>query len=105
MKLLSPVRIGSLELRNRVVSTAFLDFWNPAADGQRYMAYQERRARGGTGLIILTAQHVHPSSLYAGHFNAGTDDLRHKLRELSTRLHNHGTRAISQLFHVGVNGK
>lgn len=108
MKLLSPIQVGPMSLQNRVVSTAhaaFLDFWSPAADGQRYMAYQERRARGGAGLIILTAQHVHPSSLYAGHFNAEKDDLRRKLRELSSRLHQHGTKAISQLFHVGVNGK
>jgi 2,4-dienoyl-CoA reductase-like NADH-dependent reductase (Old Yellow Enzyme family) len=108
MKLLSPIQIGPMTLKNRVVSTAhaaFLDFWKPGADGQRYMAYQERRAKGGTGLIVLTAQHVHPSSLYMGHYIYEKRDLARKFAELSTRLHRHGAKGISQLFHVGVNGK
>lgn len=108
MKLLSPLKVGSVELKNRVVSTAhaaFLDFWQPGSDGQRYIAYQERRAKGGTGLIILTAQHVHESSAYPGHFQYDKRDLAGKLREMSTRLHRHGARVVQQLFHVGVNGK
>lgn len=108
MKLLSPLKIGPIELKNRLVSTAhaaFLDFWQPGSDGQRYIAYQERRARGGTGLIILTAQHVHESSSYPGHFQYEKTDLGPKLVQMSTQLHRHGTRVISQLFHVGVNGK
>jgi len=108
MKLLSPLQVGSVELKNRVVSTAhaaFLDFWQPGSDGQRYIAYQERRAQGGTGLIILTAQHVHESSAYPGHFQYDKRDLSTKLCEMSTRLHRHGACVVQQLFHVGVNGK
>jgi len=108
MILLSPLKIGPLEVKNRLVSTAhaaFLDFWQPGSDGQRYMAYQERRAQGGTGLIMLTAQHVHESSSYRGHFQYEKGDLGRKFTELSARLHRHGTKVISQLFHVGVNGK
>lgn len=108
MKLLSPLKIGPIELKNRLVSTAhgaFLDFWRPGSDGQRYLAYQERRAQGGTGLIILTAQHVHESSSYLGHFQYEKADLAAKLGQMSSRLHHHGARVISQLFHVGVTGK
>ena len=50
MKLLSPVQVGSLELRNRVVSTAhgsFLEFYRPGSDASRYTAYQVRRAARG----------------------------------------------------------
>jgi len=52
MKLLEPIDIGSVESRNRVVSTAhgsFLEFYRPGSDRDRYIAYQERRARGGVG--------------------------------------------------------
>jgi 2,4-dienoyl-CoA reductase-like NADH-dependent reductase (Old Yellow Enzyme family) len=108
MKLLSPLKVGSVELRNRVVSTAhaaFLDFWQPGSDGQRYIAYQERRAQGGTGLIVLTAAHVHESSSYAGHFQYEERDIARKYCEMSTRVHRHGARVVQQLFHVGVNGK
>jgi len=43
MKLLSPIEIGPMTVKNRVVSTAhaaFLDFFRPGDDGERYMAYQ-----------------------------------------------------------------
>lgn len=105
MKLLSPIQIGSREVRNRVVSTAhaaFLDFYQPGSSGERYMAYQERRAKGGTGMIITTAMHVHESSGLINHFNYEEQDISRKFRELTTRLHKHGTTAIAQLFHYGA---
>lgn len=108
MKLLSPVRVGSIDLRNRVVQTAhsaFVDFWRPGSDGQRYMAYVERRAQGGTGLMVLTAMHVHPSSQKEAHFVYDAADIAPKYRELSRRVHGHGGRIVQQLFHYGVNGK
>lgn len=105
MKMLTPIQIGSKEVRNRVVSTAhaaYLDFYQPGNSGERYMAYQERRAQGGTGMIIATAMHVHESSGLINHFNYEEKDIAHKLRQLSSRLHKHGTTAISQLFHYGA---
>lgn len=108
MKLLSPIQVGPFEVKNRVVSTAhsaFLDFYRPGCDGERYMAYQERRAEGGTGLIIMTAMHVHPSSQIPNHFMYDPDDMAVKFRKISDRLHRHGARVVSQLFHFGVQGK
>lgn len=108
MRLLTPIQIGPIEVKNRVVSAAhaaFLDFFQVGASGERYMAYQERRAEGGTGLIILTAMHVHEASQIPNHFVFQPDDMAPKFRQLSTRVHRHGARAISQLFHFGVQGK
>lgn len=108
MKLLTPIKLGPIEVQNRLVSTAhaaFVEFWRPGTDGQRYMAYQERRAKGGTGLIILTAQHVHESSLYYLHHLYEKQDFARKCVQLSSRIHRYGTKVLSQLFHVGVNGK
>lgn len=108
MKLLTPIKIGSIEVKNRVVSTAhsaFMDFFQPGNNGEQYMAYQERRAEGGVGLLILTAMHVHESSMCNAHFNYDADDLRKKLRQLADRVHKHGTKVISQLFHFGAQGK
>jgi len=108
MKLLSPIKLGAIEVKNRVVSTAhaaFLDYFQPGNDGERYMAYQERRAEGGTGLIILTAMHVHESSQIPFHAVFEPVTMAPKLQQLSTRLHRHGTKVISQLFHFGVQGK
>lgn len=105
MKLLTPVQIGPMEVKNRTVSTAhaaFLDYFRPGSDGERYIAYQERRAQGGVGMVILTAMHVHESSGLINHYVFDKDDMAPKLRELSSRVHRHGTKAISQLFHFGV---
>lgn len=107
MKLLSPIQVGPMEVKNRVVSTAhgaFLEFFRPGADGERYMAYQERRAKGGTGMIITTAMHVHESSGTLNHFNYDAKDMAGKFHAFSSRLHNYGAKAISQLFHFGVQG-
>jgi len=108
MKLLTPVQVGPIEVKNRVVSTAhaaFLEFFNPISDGERYMAYQERRAQGGAGLIIFTAMHVHESSQIPYHYVFDADTMAPKFAQISTRLHRHGAKCISQLFHFGAQGK
>ena len=55
-KLLEPIRIGSVELRNRIVMPGMgTNLANP--DGtvsDRLRNYYEERARGGVGLIIPT---------------------------------------------------
>jgi 2,4-dienoyl-CoA reductase-like NADH-dependent reductase (Old Yellow Enzyme family) len=102
--LLSPLAVGSVELRNRVVSTAhgaFLDFYRPGEDGDRYIAYQERRAIGGTGLIILQPVHVHHTSQAIGHYTYERDDLAAKLRRMADTLHRRGARVLIQLLHFG----
>jgi len=107
MKLLSPIKIGNLELKNRVVSTAhsaFLDFFQPGNKGEQYLAYQERRAQGGTGLLILTAMHVHKSSQCNAHYIPEEKDIGDKLNQLAERVHRHGTKVVSQLFHFGAQG-
>jgi len=108
MKLLSPVQVGALELRNRVVSTAhsaFLDFFQPGNAGEQYLAYQERRAEGGVGLIILTAMHVHKSSQCNAHYIPEKADISGKLSQLAGRVHRHGAKVVSQLFHFGAQGQ
>jgi len=107
MKLLSPIQVGRHEIKNRVVSTAHAadtSFFQPGKSGEGYIAYQERRAEGGTGLIIFTAMHVHRTSPNFLHYLYEEKDMRRKFAEISTRLHRHGAKCISQLFHYGVQG-
>ncbi|MBB3956074.1 FAD-dependent oxidoreductase [Novosphingobium sediminicola] len=108
MKLLQPIRLGRVEVKNRVVQTAhsaFVDFWQKGNDGARYIAYVERRARGGCGLLILTAMHVHASSQKEMHFVYDAEDMAPKYRQLADRAHAHGARLVQQLFHYGATGK
>lgn len=70
--LFSPLRLGPVELRNRIVSTAhqtgFVENHLPTDD---FVAYHEERARGGVGLIVLEATAVHRTSLLTAHTLAG----------------------------------
>ena len=72
--LLSPLRIGPIELRNRIVSTAhqttLVEDGLPTGD---FVAYHAARAAGGAGLICIEATAVHPSGLLTGHTIAGYD--------------------------------
>lgn len=104
-RLLSPLDVGPLRLRNRVVSTAhgaFTDFYRPGEPADRYVAYQERRAAGGCGLVILQPLHVHPSSQALGHHVYDPDDLASKLRRMADALHAHETPVVVQLIHFGA---
>ncbi|WP_310019702.1 FAD-dependent oxidoreductase [Croceicoccus sp. BE223] len=108
MKLLEPLRLGPTELKNRVVITAhaaYTDFFRPDCDGERYMAYLERRARGGAGLMMTTAMHVHEASQMLNHWVFDAATMGPKFRKLSDRIHSHGGRILAQVFHFGVMGK
>lgn len=62
--LFEPIGVGSVTLKNRIVSTAHSTrFAEDGMVGDRLCAYHEAKARGGIGLIITEAQPVHPSSL------------------------------------------
>lgn len=103
--LLRPLHAGRLRVRNRVVSTAhgaFLDFYRPGERPDRYIAYQERRARGGVGLIVLQPLHVHRSSQGLGHYAYEADDLGPKLAMMARAVHRHGAAVVLQLLHFGA---
>ncbi len=102
-RLFSPLRMGPVELPNRIVSTAhqttLVDEGLPTHD---FVAYHEARARGGTGLIVLEAAAVHPSGLLTPHTLAGyRDEIVPDLARVAEAVHAHGTRLFVQLFHGG----
>ena len=70
--LLSPLRVGPVELPNRIVSTAHqTTLVHDHLPTEDFLAYHEARARGGTGLIVLEATAVDPSGLLTPHTLAG----------------------------------
>jgi 2,4-dienoyl-CoA reductase-like NADH-dependent reductase (Old Yellow Enzyme family)/thioredoxin reductase len=103
-KLFEPVKIGSMELRNRLVmppmGTNFA-----AEDGsvtQRQIDYYRERARGGVGLVIVEGAYVHPlgkgSNLQT---SLAKDDKIPGLRKLAKAIQAEGAKAAIQLFHAG----
>ena len=105
--LLAPGRIGSLELRNRMVMAPMgedlgdLDGMVSAAQ----MAYLEARARGGLAMVMLGSVAV---SFPVGCSNArqtAISDDRHVAgwREAAQRVHRHGSTIAMQLTQTGAN--
>jgi 2,4-dienoyl-CoA reductase-like NADH-dependent reductase (Old Yellow Enzyme family)/thioredoxin reductase len=101
--LLSPLALGPVELRNRIVSTAhqttLVQDHLPTDD---FVAYHEARAAGGTGLIVLEATAVHASGRLTPHTLAGyQDEIVAGYRRVAEAVQAHGTRLLVQLFHGG----
>ncbi|HKF76022.1 MAG TPA: FAD-dependent oxidoreductase [Candidatus Dormibacteraeota bacterium] len=101
--LFSPLRVGSVTVPNRVVFSAHLT--NLARDnrpGPDLAAYYEERARGGAGLIITEEQSVHPTDHpYERLIRAYEESVVPAYRELTGRIHAHGTPVLAQINHNG----
>ena len=99
----SPLQIGPVTIRNRIVSSGHDTVM--ADDGKvtdQLVAYQEARARGGVGLIVVQVAGVHPSARYTSHVLMADDDsCIPGFARLAEALHAHGCPAFVQLFHDG----
>ncbi|HET8978136.1 MAG TPA: FAD-dependent oxidoreductase [Solirubrobacteraceae bacterium] len=101
--LLSPIRVGPVALRNRVVSTShqtsLVHDHLPTAD---LLAYHRARARGGAAAVFLEATAVHASGLLTAHTVGGfLPEIVGAYRRLGDPLREHGARLFVQLFHGG----
>lgn len=101
--LFSPLRVGNLLLRNRILSSGHDTVM--VHDGRvtdQLVAYHEARARGGVGLIVLQVVGVHDSARYTSHMLMATDDsCQPGFRRLADALHAQGTPVVAQIFHPG----
>lgn len=100
----SPLRINSVELRNRIVFQPHFTALG-ALDGMptpELAAYHEERARGGVGLIVTESQAIHPTGKMSRRFvNAWDEAVIPGLRAVTDAVHRHGARIFSQLTHGG----
>jgi 2,4-dienoyl-CoA reductase (NADPH2) len=103
-KLFSPIRIGSMELRNRIVMSPMTTDYasDEGLPTPRLLDYLEARARGGVGLITLEACTIdrrHREVIHSMHFD--DDSVIEPHRDLTSRLHALGARVQPQLVHPG----
>ncbi|MFT4613714.1 MAG: 2,4-dienoyl-CoA reductase (NADPH2) [Bacteroidia bacterium] len=101
-----PGRIGSLQLKNRMAVAAM--GVNLAEEdgscGERILAYHERQARGGVGLIVMGATGIAwPEGMVQPRQVAISED-RHipGLKTVGDACHAHGTKIAAQLHHGGL---
>ena len=104
--LLSPGRIGGLELKNRIAVTAMGVSLSEddGTVGERLIAYHEEQAKGGAGLIISGVAGVAwPVGAVAWQQTAISDDrFLPGLTELTERVHAAGGKIAVQLHHGGL---
>ncbi|MDH3706726.1 MAG: NAD(P)/FAD-dependent oxidoreductase [Acidimicrobiia bacterium] len=103
--LFSPGRIGTLEVRNRIVM-APMGVEIVDADGQArapLAAYYEERARGGVGLIITeVCAMAYPRGANSAHqIGLSSDDFIPGLATITQAVHRHDAAIAVQLVHHG----
>ena len=99
-------RIGSLELKNRMLVTA-MGVNLAEADGScgdRIIAFHERQARGGAGLIIIGVAGVAwpPGGNQPRQIAISTDSHIPGLQRMAEAVHSHGAKIATQLHHGGL---
>lgn len=100
--LLSPIRLGPYELRNRVVMAPMTR--NRAGEGNAPtpLMAQYYSQRAGAGLIITEGAQVSPQGVgYPGTPGIHTDAQEEGWRAITDAVHARGGRIFLQLWHVG----
>lgn len=101
----SPMKIGSCEIKNRIVLPPMLMGF-AALDGtptEQLMDYYEERAKGGTGLIMTEITRINDKTGSAAFAQLAVSHDYHikPLSELARRIHRHGAKIFVQLHHPG----
>ena len=102
--LMSPLEIGPVTLRNRIVSTGHDTGMSDHGGliGDRLLAYQEARARGGVGLIVLQVAAISDQAFYTSHIlQAMNDDCIPGYARMAEAVRGHGAAVFGQVFHPG----
>jgi 2,4-dienoyl-CoA reductase (NADPH2) len=99
----SPIRLGPITVRNRIVFSAHLT--NYADEGrptEEHAAYYEARAAGGAGLIITEEHSTHPTDWpYEKLIHGFHRDVIPGYRRITDVVHRHRTPIFAQINHNG----
>ena len=103
-QLFSPMKIGTCEIKNRLVVPAMVVDYN-TEDGfitEKYLKYMEEKARGGWGLII-TEDFMVQEGRKGYNYIAGMwdDKFIEGATELTRRVHAQGSKIFCQMYHPG----
>lgn len=101
--LFQPIRLGPVEIKNRVFSPAHgTTLGRDGLVTEEMIAYHAARAKGGAGLIILEGMNIHHTYRYPDIFLITDDDACIPgLKCLGEACHAEGCKVFGQLFHAG----
>ncbi|MDP2953150.1 MAG: NADH:flavin oxidoreductase, partial [Chloroflexota bacterium] len=104
--LFSPIKIGAMTVRNRIVLPPMATVYagRDGAVTQQLLDYYEERAKGGVGLLIAEYANVHGATglIHAEQLRIDDDKFIPGLRQLAGVIKKHGARAAIQLGHGGA---
>lgn len=104
-KLLEPITIGAMKLKNRMVMSPMLTCLATHDGGvtEELLAYYSERARGGIGAIISEYCSIDSkeSRARAHQLGAHSDDFIPGLSKLAETIRSGGAKAILQICHAG----
>lgn len=100
--LFEPLRIGSVEIPNRIMQTAHSKQYSDRVESDRETAYYVRRAEGGCGLFIAGNHFVHPSGSIRNFEDAFRPESIQANLRMTQAVHAAGARIMVQLNHHGA---
>jgi len=103
--LFSPIRIGNLELKNRIIMPPMIE--RLAVNGMVSEAVKDfyaARARGGVALIVLTPGIIDESMASSIQLGIYEDRFIPRLKELTDLVHANGAAIGIELMHLGRQG-
>lgn len=106
MRLFEPLKLGHLNLKNRVVVPPMVLFGHCAEDGmvtEAHLRHYARMAAGGPGLIVQEATCVTPEGrLSMDQLGIWSDDHISGLKKIVDVVHGEGVPILVQLHHAGI---
>ena len=101
--LFSPLKLGRLTLKNRVVFSAHLtNYAEHGLASERHAAYYATRAAGGAGLIITEEHSTHPTDWpYEKLIHGYRPEAVPGYRRITAAVHRYGTPILAQINHNG----
>lgn len=106
-KLFTPIQVGGIELKNRIVMSPMHDGLGLSSGDvtEREIEYYAARAKGGVGLIINGFTVVCPDELVgtagAGQSHLTTLDHKNAFQYFAERIHEYDCKLFIQLHHPG----
>ena len=100
---LAPVRVGGLELRNRIFVPAHTtNYGRDHLPSDRHLAYHRARARGGAGLVIFESIRVQRNTVGRPQGVAGYDPrCVEPFARIARAVQDEGARIFGQIIHLG----
>ncbi len=104
-RLFSPIRVGQLTLRNRIVSTPHASgYVRDALHDEREIFYQAEKARGGVGFQFMGATNVVRTHGYLNLMANVDERIIPIYRQIAAAVHRFEGRIGAQLSHFGAMG-